>query len=351
MPPPSLIAILNDVFLGSLVNKKVQPVTLPFDEFMHNVAVEWWYFIGHLKETANPANRFAFEMTALRLTSRISIPFDTCYLSVIDLPNQRYVSADRQSTGAYRQGADWFALEFDPPLGQPGVWKMQGTTSPALRYGLDAAFQVPSTREQRAVRLTFTDTANKAVLLHGDKGILPIFGLEVGYYSRTRLAVTGGLKLDSRCLLVDGDGWMDHEYGTADLANSRWIFIAAQLDSGDELCIARLVNRNTGAQGLCYALLVPAAGTSEQAVPVITPYGPVYDPGGYPVRNRIQVTFPKNVVSFDLRVEPEFDDQRRVPTGEQALPFVTFWEGAAKVLDFTTLARRGRAFLELAGYE
>jgi len=352
MPPPSLIAILNDIFLGSLVNRPVQPVTLPADELMHGVAVEWWYFVGHLKETAIPANRFAFEMTALRLTSRISVPFDTCYVAVIDLAQQQYVSADRQSTSAYRQGTDWFALAFEPPLGQPGIWTIKGTTVPNLRYELDAAFQVPSTRQQRALRLTFTDTAAKPVLLHGNKGVVPIFGLEVGYYSRTRLAVSGGLTLDARHLLVDGDGWMDHEYGIADLANSRWIFIAAQLVTGEELCVVRLTNRNDGTLGLSYAWLVPTVGNpNERAVPVITPYGGVYDPGGYLLRNRIQVTFPTNGATFDLRVEPEFDQQRRVPTGETALPFVTFWEGAAKVLDYNTGASLGRAFLELAGYE
>jgi predicted secreted hydrolase len=351
MPPPSLIAILNDIFLGSLVNRPVQPVVLPRDEFMHGVAVEWWYFVGHLKETVQPANRFAFEMTALRLTSRIAVPLDTCYVSVIDLTNQEYVSADRQSASAYRQGTDWFALEFAPPLGQPGLWTIRGTSAPSLQYQLDAAFQVPSTRQQRALHLTFTDVANKPVLLHGNNGIVPIFGLEVGYYSRTRLAVSGGLKLDARLLLVDGDGWMDHEYGVADLANSRWIFVAVQLFTGEELCVVRLTNRNDGTQGLCYAWLVPVSGQTDRAVPTVTPYDGVYNPGGYPLRNRIEVTFPVNGAKFDLNVEPEFDRQRRVPTGETALPFVTFWEGAAKVFDHSSGQVRGRAFLELAGYE
>jgi predicted secreted hydrolase len=346
--PASLIQILNDVFLGTAENKPVPPVQLPKDEPLHDYPVEWWYFIGHLKETGG-ADRFAVEMTALRLRPRLLPSFDTCYLAVIDLQAREYLSADRQSPGAYDFGTDHLRLEFPAPLAQPGPWTVDGWPTPApVRYMLEGSFSVG--RRQRAIRLRFEDQGGKPVLLHGTNGVLNVFGLEMGYYSRTRLAVSGGLKLDRRLVLVEGDGWMDHEYGTADLPNTRWIFLAIQLDSGDELCVYQMTRKDPLQVGVAHGHLVDAAKNLHRATvpPTLTPYGAPYGPWGYPLRNRVTVTFPAR--SFDLLIEPEFDEQRRVPTDEPALPFVTFWEGAAQVLD-TSRLRVGRAFLELAGYE
>jgi len=76
----------------------------------------------------------------------------------------------------------------------------------------------------------------------------------------------------------------------------------------------------------------------------------IVEPHGYPTSYRLQLKFPDGRAD-DLQIDAEFVDQRRVPTGEVALPFVTLWEGAATVSDFTSGTPRGRAFLEMGGYE
>lgn len=345
-----VIKILNDVFLGTAPQKPIQPVKLPADELEHSCAVEWWYFVGHVREQGG-SDRFAFEMTAARLRAAAAPPFDTCYLSVIDLQKKDYVSADRQSPYAYDENAGHLRLAYEPPLGQPGTWTIEGWDAPpaAVRYRLEAAFQAKG--KQRGISLSLVDKAAKPVLLHGKNGVLDLYGLDLGYYSRTRLAISGGLKIDGRSLLVAGDGWMDHEYGAADLPGSLWTFVAIQLDSGEELCVYQVGQKNPNQPGAPCGYLVTSGKSVVVGAATLTPYGNPWGPWGYPLHQRVQLALTATGQFFDLLIEPEIEDQRRVPTGKAALPFVTFWEGAARVLDAKTKLPAGRAFLELAGYE
>ncbi|MFQ5667081.1 MAG: lipocalin-like domain-containing protein [Candidatus Binatia bacterium] len=341
------------VFPISGLGKPVLPVELPRDERLRDHMVEWWYFVGHLKDTSS-SDRFAIEMTAARLSLSPLRAIETCYIAVIDHANKGYLSADRQSLSAYDHEQDHLKLVFEPPLGQPDPWRIEGWTAP-IRYELDGGFRVRATPkavwEQRAVRLRFEEADQRPPLLHGKKriGIVSFFGLEMGYYSRTRLKLEGALKLNARHLLVDGAGWMDHEWGTGDLLSNRWTFIAVQLDSGEDLCVYRVDKRVAKQGGPTFGYVVDATEARYTNKAKITSDGTVWGPGNYPLRNRIELDFGLGK-RFDLWVEPEFEDQRRVPTGERALPYVTFWEGAAKVLD--QLGNQvGRAFLELAGYQ
>lgn len=346
---PNAINIVSDVFLATAPSAKIQPVTFPLDELEHSCPVEWWYFVGHL-QVQGGVERYAFEMTAARLRPAGLAPLDSCYLSVIDLQTKEYISADRQSPYAYDDSTGHLVLSYAPPLGQPGAWRIEGwDAAPApVRYRLDAAFEVEG--RQRAVALSLDDKIGKPVLLHGTKGVLSVFGHDLGYYSRTRLAISGGIKIDGRSLLVSGDGWMDHEYGAADLPNSLWTFLAIQLDSGDDLCVYRVDQRDTGVLGIPAAYRITNAAAKALSPVTLTPYGNPWGPWGYPLHHHVKIS-PTFGPTYDLRVEPEFDDQRRVPTGKTALPYVTFWEGAAKVLDAANGNRVGRAFLEVAGYE
>ena len=344
---------------GAAPGKAVLPVSLPKDERLQDYMVEWWYFIALLTEDGT-TNRFAVEMTAARLTLSPMRAMETAYIAVIEpgaaQPENRYVSADRQSMDAYDSNATHLRMRFAPSYGQPGDWRIEGWAldNTPVRYEIEGAFAVEeadtSTIRQRAVLLEFRDSAAHPPLLHGNAGVIDFFGLQMGYYSRTRLTVQGVLKIDARIVPVSGLGWMDHEWGTADLPGSRWMFVAIQLDGGDEICAYRVDRRREGTQGVPYGyVLGQKPEMAEKDKVVISSLG-VLDPYGYSLAWRVQITFPSGRTE-DLRVEAEFPEQRRVPTGELALPFVTLWEGAALVSEFATGKRVGRAFLEMGGYE
>jgi hypothetical protein len=142
--------------------KRVHPVLLPANEEVMDHPIEWWYFICFL-DGPQATDRFALEMTAARLSVAPLRAIETVYLALIDLHAREYVSADRQSMDAYQPGLGRVCLRFEAPFGQPGDWTLDGFTVPNLRYEMEAAFAVstPNTSalQQRAVRLTLTDTA------------------------------------------------------------------------------------------------------------------------------------------------------------------------------------------------
>jgi hypothetical protein len=121
-----------------------------------------------------------------------------------------------------------------------------------------------------------------------------------------------------------------------------------QLDTGDDLCVYQVARKDPADPGVPHGYLARAGGTHVATSTTITPYGSPWGVG-YPLQQRVELTFPGGQ-SFDLNVQAVFNEQRRVPTGKAALPYVTLWEGAASVLDHATNAPQGRAFLELAGY-
>jgi predicted secreted hydrolase len=340
---------------GASPGKPVTPVVLPDNEVLQDYMVEWWYFISFL-DGPSPSDKFAVEMTAARLSLSPLRAIDTVYIAVIDRVAQQYVSADRQSMSAYQFGLNRLSMRFDPSFGQPGAWCIDGWTSPALRYEISGAFAVPisdrSALAQRAIELTMTDGVSYQPLKHGPSlnGVIPFFGLEMGYYSRTRLDVAGHLKLDDRIVPVSGSGWMDHEWGTADLPGSRWTFCAIQLDSGIDLCAYRVDRRFEGTVGPTYGYRVSGGGVELATSATIVETGPVWADYGYPLEYDVTLNFVAGG-PLTVRVTADFQEQRRVPTGEIAMPFVTLWEGAATVKNPTTLAVIGRAFLEMGGYE
>jgi predicted secreted hydrolase len=278
------------------------------------------------------------------------------YIAVIDLQAKQYVSADRQSMGAYQDGMGRICLRFEPSFGQPGDWRIDGFTVPKLRYEIEGAFAVLSPQtsavQQRAIRLTLTDAALHQPLKHGPKldGVIEFHGLEMAHYSRTRLDIVGQVKLDARHVQVTGSGWMDHEWGTGDLPGSRWTFVAIQLDAGEEYCAYRVDRRYEAKQGLTHGYRVDGTGVEYTSVATLVKRGVEMPKYGYPLEWDVTLTFGLGAART-LRVTAEFAEQRRVPTGEWALPYLTLWEGAATVSDAATGELIGRAFLEMGGYE
>lgn len=345
-----------DIFPMKGMAKPVQPVVLPRDERLQDHLAEWWYFIA-LLENDSKTRKLAVEMTAARLSVPPMRAIETCYIAVIDIDAKRYRSADRQSMTAYDYSSPHLKMVFEPPYGQPDDWVIEGF-APAdgtSKYQLDGGFRVRPTKkdpwEQYAVRLDFEDKTPRVPLKHGAKldGVIGFFDFQMGYYSRARLNVKGALKLGTKHELVDGYGWMDHEWGLGDLLSNRWIFIAIQLKSGEELCIYRVDRRDGSEIGKTHGYFVDATDLEYADSASIDVTG-TWGKAGYPLWNDISLVF-KGRPPYNLKVHPEFEDQRRVPTGEMTLPYVTFWEGAAQVLEADGVTPAGRAFLELAGYE
>ena len=65
----------------------------------------------------------------------------------------------------------------------------------------------------------------------------PATGQASHYYSLTRLTTDGHIRLGADTFAVTGLGWMDHEFGSADLADNivGWDWFSLQLNDSTEL--------------------------------------------------------------------------------------------------------------------
>lgn len=313
---------------------------------------EWWYYTGHL--TADDGARFGFQLTFFR--HRIAPPAhrakwpepvsawrtDQVYLAhaaVTDVAAGRHRSAERSARAA---------------LGLAGVT----TTGDAVAITLnDWSVHIEPTRhrlEADAGEFAFGLDLRplKPVTRHGvegysRKGDAP--SQASCYYSFTRLAVRGRLKLDGRLLTVSGQAWMDHEFSTAPLAGDLvgWDWFSLQLDDQRELMLFVLRRTDGTWHPASSGTLVLPDGTArhltcddidlEVTRRWRSPHSLAVYPAGWIL----------TVGGDSLRIEPLLDDQEMHTEDSTG---VTYWEGAVDITAAGGKSLGGSGYVEMTGY-
>jgi predicted secreted hydrolase len=169
------------------------------------------------------------------------------------------------------------------------------------------------------------------------------------YYSLTRLATRGTLIAGGDTLAVEGLSWMDHEFGSDQLARDRvgWDWVGLHLDDGSDLMVYRL-RGSSGA--FLQGTLVPRDGTAvhldegEVTMAPIEEWTSAATGARYPIA--WQVSVPSRAIQLEVRArfaEQELTTERS--TG------VTYWEGSAGVRGTAGGAPiGGEGYLEMTGY-
>jgi predicted secreted hydrolase len=172
------------------------------------------------------------------------------------------------------------------------------------------------------------------------------------YYSIPRIAVTGALTLDSVPIEVEGEAWMDHEFGTSQLDKNQvgWDWFSLQLANNEELMVYGLRRADgsydpnaTGAYILASGARIPLA-LKDYTIEALDHWTSPASKGTYPAKWRI--TIPSQ--NFEATITPYVADQELRTENSSR---VTYWEGAVKVD-----ARRngqpvaGEGYVELTGY-
>ena len=310
---------------------------------------EWWYFTGHVR--ARDGHRFGFELTIFRFgirpgemrfapgTSRWhGSDVFPAHFAITDVDGKKFVHDERFVRDALGMGA----ASIGTLNVHAGDWSIRGINPIRLQAasganGIDLALH-----------------PDKPPAINGEGGISrkgSCGSCASHYYSITRLATTGTLEVDGTRYAVEGDSWMDHEFGSDELeADQRgWDWYAFQLDDGRELMLYVLRQKDGGITPQSSGSLVARDGRVRhlrlrefQTQALGTWKSPVSG-AVYPSGWRVRVPGE----GLDVTITPLLRDQELI---DQQL-HVAYWEGDC---DLSGVDRfhpvRGAAYVELTGY-
>jgi predicted secreted hydrolase len=141
--------------------------------------------------------------------------------------------------------------------------------------------------------------------------------------------VRGTLMLDGATVNVNGQGWLDHQWGNfgTDVGALKWNWFACQFQNGSDLMLYQFLNQANRPTGRQTGTLVTRSGVVTQLSRFrITPMGPSIRPPGamasYPLRWRLQVPTGKIDITIRARARHQFITNQFVPN---------FWEAASAI--------------------
>lgn|SRR5690606_26384778 len=356
---PRLSTVLSDRDRDGYAEARTpRPFSFPADHGPHpEYRNEWWYVTGNLDDA--DGRRFGFELTLFRFalapepaeedagkaaagsawrTRQVHL----AHFAVTDVAAGRFRFAERHARGALGlAGAtaepfrvwvgDWWLREF-PSSGEDAgnAWLLHAGTE--------------------ELGATLTLVPEKPPVLNGENGLSQKSadpGNASYYYSISRIATRGTLRIDDAVYDVSGLSWLDREWGSSALADDQagWDWFALQLSDGSDLMFYRLRRDDGSTDPMSAGTWIPARG---DAVPLargdvsLEPREHWESPRGgrYPVAWALSV--PR--LELELLIEPVLRDQELDVS-------VRYWEGAVDVS-----GRRsgspvdGRGYVELTGY-
>ena len=319
----------------------------PEDHGAHpDYQTEWWYYTGNLR--AADGRAFGYQLTFFRRAlsppaQRASRASDwaadqilMAHFTVTDVAGGRQHAFERFS----RAAAGLAGVEGDPFR----VWLDDWEVSAGVQ-----ALQLAAAQDDVAIELRLEPL--QGPVLHGRDGYSqkgPDPGNASHYYSMPRLASSGTLHLGAQRYEVEGDSWMDHEFGTSALAPDQvgWDWFSLQLDDDSELMLFHIRTTTGAIDPFSSATVIRADGSARTlgrddfSLLATDTWKSPKSGARYPAGWRL--TVPSE--DLDLTIAPLTADQ------ELVLSYV-YWEGCIG-LHGTNAGRevRGHGYAELTGY-
>jgi predicted secreted hydrolase len=329
----------------------------PRDHASHpDYKIEWWYYTGNVR--TREGRRFGYQVTFFRVgidhtpanPSRWAVrDLYMTHLAISDPAGRRYRYAEKLSRGGPGlAGAD--AHRYN-------VWNDDWTAM------LDAAEDAGGGRRER--HLLRADSPQAAINLTVDPGKPPAIngingisqkGAQAGnashYYSMTRMPTRGSIRVDGEEFEVEGDSWMDHEFGTSFLEPGQrgWDWFAIQMSDGRELMLYQLRRADGSRDPRSSGTLVDRDGKTTHLANadfMLAPGRAQFTSNNgavYPIEWRVSVPSQR----LELTVTTPLADQElslEKSTG------IAYWEGMIDVAG-TSAGRQvaGAGYLEMTGY-
>ena len=322
------------------------PFAFPRDHGSHpSFRTEWWYFTGHLW-TQDGARRFGYQLTFFRQASPPSawkgLPawrsdqLHLAHAALTDEAGKRFLMDERLDRAGLLAGAAETRLEVFQQ-----DWKAEQDAAGTIRLRLTV----------RGAALTLALDPDTPPVIFGEDGVSRKGSDPTAvshYITYPRLRAQGSLQLpEGTTLAVQGQGWMDHEFSSNQLAPDQvgWDWAGIQLRDGRSFMAYRL-RRVDGSQDPFSTITeVDALGHTTRSTHrfTLSAKGAWRSP-----RSGASYPLPLALEAWGERFSlvPILDDQE-LRTGRST--GITYWEGACRVLDGTG-HEVGEAYVELTGY-
>jgi predicted secreted hydrolase len=344
-------------------------VHLPFDEQPHARLMEWWHFMGRVYDKpqdagVEPKRALTFVLSILKaqvagLANLVGL------VILIDHEQRTYnVNTNLGPIGScYSEPTDGrrFRFHFGPPgpvrAGSSPAWDVVG--------GMGSYAIAINTSEQ--ISLVLQQRTPAALLGKERDGVMRYLDEDqMAYYAWPNMDVISGSRgTGAERTVLEGRGWMEHQWGDMPLGDYRWRYVAVDVVLDDKSRIGQLLlfRAEKSASTVRYAVWVSPSGRCSV---LDHPDLAVKDlncgtwRGVCPIGT--QITFRVAAddgadISGTLDVTPVFREQECTTELSPAF-FPRFWEGACTVRGSVETggkkiavdAKQSWAITELAGY-
>lgn len=294
----------------------MRPVVLPADERPHpDRAMEWWYFVGHLKPAGRPEHP---GFTVGFIVLRAWVVLEGAIGLVLFVDHENGVRPLRQAQQLLHRtfaphGENGFRFEFGR-LDASRSWSIEASED--LHYSLRL-------REEGQYLIDLDLRSGPAYRL-GVEGIVD-YGqqVELAYYVRPHLWTTGRLRPDgAEPIDVEGHMWLERQWGDEDVTAVQWKYLLIHVSPQEQWIFFRLRHRRGARTETRFGCRM-TNGQLERVAPDEIQIDDTGDVAGVPVRTRVRVASRH----LDLRIEPLFEE-RQYYRPDLVPPF---FEGASRV--------------------
>ena len=355
----------------------VPQIKLPEDELPHDVPVEWWYISGHLTDaqgrrygvmasffTSKLGNFPRSHFMIYQLVEKDAKKFYSGSLiekSMVNLMRQAMAGmpevmkkqippemTDETQIAKYHRymkekplvKKDSLGIKYDDEIfartaGEGREWK---------------TYEYKTRLTDAAFTLDLKMSAERGPMFVGGTGNVGSEpGVDMFYYSFTRLGASGVLRIGGEDRAVTGTMWYDHQFGAygSGYKPVGWDWFCVQLEDGTDLNLSALRRLDTGER-------FNRLGTVQWAdgrMAVVNDL--VIEPLGSWKGAETGITYPSGwllaipSLGMSIRVAPEFPEQEMHTFG----PMRSIWEGACKVeTEVRGKPLKGDGYTELVGY-
>jgi predicted secreted hydrolase len=321
----------------------------PRDHFSHpDFRTEWWYYTGHFETESGKS--YGYQVTFFRFGLRDRQKEESAKPVFTDLYMAHFALSDKQgkkfrvAERANRGYGEKAGAATDRYLVWNEDWKVEAA-------GESHLIQV----RDKDVALTLRLLPMKPPVLHGDGGLSQKAegeGRASYYYSFTRLKTQGELEIAGKREKLQGQSWMDHEFGSNQLAEDQlgWDWFSIQLDNNVDLMLYLMRRKDGSVDPHSSGTLIYANGATRRLAPkdfraeALEKWKSPKSGGNYPMKWRVAVP----AEGLELEIVPFFPDQE-LDTRKSTK--VTYWEGSVEVRGtFQNKPVRGLGYVEMTGY-